>query len=71
MTCDVDLRSGRSRGEKGVAGCVRLVCGSLKNVGVMSSGLLSSEYTKSRQLNDYTRNFVSKLRSTDHITASY
>ena len=71
MTCDVDLRSGRSRGEKGVAGCVRLVCGSLKNVGNMSSGLLSNEYTKSRQLNDYTRNFVSKLRSTDHITASY
>jgi len=51
---------------------VRLVCGSEDDLeGRPVSSLTNcSFFTKSRQINDYTRQFVSKLRTKEGTTAS-
>merc|ERR1712091_19934 len=70
LMCDVDIRGtgGRSRS----AGYVRLVCGSGNDLeGRAVSSLTNCNYfTKSRQINDFTRQFVSKLRNSEGSRAS-
>lgn len=70
LMCDVDIRGAGGRARS--AGYVRLVCGSGNDLeGRAVSSLTNCNYfTKSRQINDFTRQFVSKLRNSEGSTAS-
>ena len=72
LVCDVDIQGKRGHSRGGSASCVRLVCGSEDDLeGRPVSSLTNcSFFTKSRQINDYTRQFVSKLRTKEGTMAS-
>ena len=72
LMSDVDIQGKRGLSRGRGASCVRLVCGSEDDLeGRPVSSLTNcSFFTKSRQINDYTRQFVSKLRTKEGTTAS-
>ena len=72
LMSDVDIQGKRGPSRGRGASCVRLVCGSEDDLeGRPVSSLTNcSFFTKSRQINDYTRQFVSKLRTKEGTTAS-
>jgi len=72
LVCDVDIQGKRGHSRGGSASCVRLVCGSGDDLeGRPVSSLTNCNFfTKSRQINDYTRQFVSKLRTKEGTMAS-